>query len=340
MSLFEYLAGQGHECHLLCHPGSPLQQKAEKARFRTLPIKMRNESDPRPAPLFRALVRREGYDIVHFHTKRAHALCFWLGRRRFLPRTVVTRRMDYPLARSWYNRYLYSRKTDGVVAISRKIAEVLVQAGVAREKIRVIYSGVDARKFGASPFRHWNDRAPVVGTVAALFQRKGHRFLLEAAARLNQGGMRAEYLFAGEGPERNALQRQAIELGLGSQVSFEGFVSDIAGFLARIDIFALPSLYEGLGVAVLEAMAAGKPIVASEVGGIPELIDHGATGLLVPAGEPEALAKALAGLVREPERAERLGAAARKKVAEEFSIEQMARKNEAFYYELLSHDQG
>jgi glycosyltransferase involved in cell wall biosynthesis len=340
LSLAEYLLGQGHDCHLLCHSGGPLDCKAQEKGCKTLGLKIRNEFDPRPVVLFRGLLRRERYDIVHFHTKRAHALSLWLGRPAAISKSVVTRRMDYPLTRNWYNRYIYNRKTDGVIAISRRIADVLIEAGVSKQKVRVIYSGIDPRPFGSKAFRRWGERTPVIGTVAALFERKGHRFLLEGAARLQKRGFKLRYRFAGEGPEMAELRKQTVELGLEPQVSFEGFVSDVAAFLNQVDIFVLPSLYEGLGVAILEAMAAGKPIVASRVGGIPELIQHLATGLLVPPGDSEALAQAISRLVSEQDLAENLATRAREKVREEFTIEQMGRKNEAFYYELLQHERG
>ena len=340
LSLLEYLFDRGHECHLLSHPGGPLDRKAQGKGFKILPIKMRNEFDPRSALFFRGLVQREHYDIIHFHTKRAHALSIWLGRRELFAKTIVTRRMDYPLARNWYNQYLYNRKTDGVVAISGRIAEILIQAGVRKDKIRVIYSGIDPQSFGSSSFRGWGERAPVIGTVAVLFKRKGHRFLLEAAARLKERGLKLRYLFAGEGPERSELEKQAVKLGLDSEVSFQGFVADVPHFLAQVDIFVLPSLYEGLGVAVLEAMAAGKPIVACEVGGIPELIQHHDTGLLVPPADSAALAEAISTLAAQPNLADKIGRKAWEKVRGEFTIEQMGRQNESFYYELLSHGQG
>ena len=340
LSLLEYLLDRGHECHLLSHPGGPLDQKARGKGFKTFPIKMRNEFDPRPAFFFRGLVRRERYDIVHFHTKRAHALSIWLGCRRPAPRTIVTRRMDYPLARNWYNQYLYNRKTDGVVAISEKIAEILIQAGIRKDKIRVIYSGIDPQSFGSRSFQRWDGRAPVIGTVAVLFKRKGHRFLLEAAAKLKDRGVKLRYLFAGEGPERPELEKQALKLGLGSEVSFQGFVPDVPHFLSQIDIFVLPSLYEGLGVAVLEAMAAGKPIVACQAGGIPELIQHQQTGLLVPPGDSAALAAAIFALAADPDLAEKVGRKAWEKVREKFTNEEMGRKNESFYYEILSYGHG
>ena len=104
----------------------------------------------RPVPRLRRLIRDEDYDIVHFHTKRAHALSFWLSHGSPRPKYVVTRRMDYPEANTWYTRCLYNRKVDGVVAISRKISELLIEAGVKRERIRLIHSGIDPLPFEAA----------------------------------------------------------------------------------------------------------------------------------------------------------------------------------------------
>jgi glycosyltransferase involved in cell wall biosynthesis len=300
---------------------------------------MRNEFDLNPVPSFRRLVQREQYDIVHFHTKRAHALALWLGRGS-RAKTVVTRRMDYPMKRSWYNRYLYNRKTDGVVAISRRIAEILVEGGVHEDRVRVIHSGVDPDLFGSFSFPGWDGRTLTVGTVAVLVKRKGHRFLLEAAAIIKQRGFKLRYQFAGDGPEKKELEKLVAQLGLEEEVSFSGFLPDVAAFLANVDIFVLPSLYEGLGVAVLEAMAAGKPIVTSRVGGIPELIRDRECGLLVPAGRAESLADAICLLLSQESLAERMGRRAWQKVREEFTLEEMGNKNETFYYELLQHGQS
>ena len=324
---------------MLCHPDGPLWNKARARGCETLPIRMRNEFDLRPVHSFRRLVRRENYDVVHFHTKRAHALAFWLGRRSRV-KTVVTRRMDYPMKRSWYNRYLYNRKTDGVVAISQRIAEILVAGGVQEDKVRVIYSGVDPDSFGSFSFPGWDGRTLTVGTVAVLAKRKGHRFLLEAAALIKQRGFKLRYQFAGDGPEKKELEKLVAQLGLEEEVSFPGFLPDVAAFLANVDIFVLPSLYEGLGVAVLEAMAAGKPIVSSRVGGIPELIRHRESGLLVAAGSAESLADAISLLLSQESLAESMGRRAWQKVREEFTVEQMGKNNETFYYELLQHGQS
>src|SRR5207342_2232687 len=109
---------------------------------RAIPLVVRNDLDLRPVPRLRRLIRDGAYDIVHLHTKRAHALSLWLSHRFPTPKYVVTRRMDYPEAHTSYTRYLYNRKVDGVVAISQKISALLIAAGVERERIRLIYTGI------------------------------------------------------------------------------------------------------------------------------------------------------------------------------------------------------
>jgi glycosyltransferase involved in cell wall biosynthesis len=332
LGLVEHLGRKGHYNALLGSPGSALLAAAERRGIETLAARMRNELDPAGVFFLRGLLRSERYDIVHFHTKRAHALALWLGRSTNGCKRVVTRRMDYAVKRGWYTSYLYNRCTDGVVAISHAIGELLERAGVEPRKIRVIHSGIDPAPFAAAAASRSLPR--VVGTTAALVERKGQRYLLEAAALLERRGVRLEYRFAGQGPERAALERHAARLGLGDRVRFVGFVGDIAGFLESVDIFVLPSLYEGLGVAILEAMAAARPVVATRVGGIPEIVEDGATGLLVAPRDAGQLADAIARLAGEEGLARRMGEAGRERVRERFTIERMAQENETFYYEL------
>jgi glycosyltransferase involved in cell wall biosynthesis len=243
--------------------------------------------------------------------------------------------MDYPLKKSWHHHYLYNRQVDGIVAISEKIADILAEGGVRKQKIRVIYSGVDPAPFAEARKAVYGSEVPVIGTVAVLEERKGHRYLLEAAAHLKRQGHRLTYRFAGEGSRREELQGLVRELGLQEEVSFLGFVSDIPSFLASIDLLVLPSLYEGLGVSVLEAMAAGRAVVASRVGGLPELIEDSITGLLVPPKDSSALARAIAALVFQRSRMKEMGEKAWKRVEQNFTMERMAKQNEEYYYELL-----
>jgi len=334
--LLKYLAARGHRNELSAHPNGPLFAKCRELEIPRYPIDIRNDLDLRCIPALRRLIRSSGYHIVHFHTKRAHALSLWLARTWPMPKYVVTRRMDYPERRNWYTSYLYNRRVDGVVAISRGIADSLVAAGVDVGKVRVIPSGVDPRRFTASPIapRPANG-AIVVGSIGVLEERKGHRFLLEAAAALKRQGLKLKYYVAGEGTLREHLERDAARLGLNDEVRFWGFVDDPAAFLAEIDLFVMPSLFEGLGVAALEAMSASKPVIASRVGGLAESVLDGVTGILVAPGDGAALAAAIAKLVREPSLAAEMGSRGRARVLEHFTLEQMAWRNEAYYHELL-----
>lgn len=334
IALLDYLSSWGHLNHLLCHPGGLLSNRAKKMAITIFPILILNDLDLRPIPFLRRLIRREAYDVVHFHTKRAHALSLYLEHVGPEMRFVVTRRMDYPIRQKWYNRYLYNRCVDGVIAISQKIADVLVEGGIEREKIRVIHTGIDPEPFQKATTIKSNNPVPVIGTMAILEERKGHQYLLEAAALLKQKGYQLEYRFAGEGSQRKCLQNLAKDLGLKEEVTFEGFVSDIPKFLSRIDVFVLPSFNEGMGVAILEAMAAAKPVVGTSAGGIPELVADGVTGLLVPPRNAQALASAISRLLSDKDLLTTMGVRGCQRVQTHFTMEQTAKKIDHYYHEL------
>jgi glycosyltransferase involved in cell wall biosynthesis len=334
--LLTYLCRKGHRNDLLTHPGGRLFEQIGSLGVKRLSLVARNDLDLRPVPSLRRLIRSEQYDIVHFHTKRAHTLSLWLPRGPQCPKYVVTRRMDYPESKSWYTRYLYNHRVDGVVAISRVIMELLAEAGVRRDRIRLIHSGIDPERFVCrAAAAAVTERETVVGIVAALEERKGHRYLFEAAARLKGRGHRIRYMIAGDGPARRELKEQVKALSLADEVRFCGFISDAPAFLSQIDIFILPSLYEGLGVAVLEAMAAGKPVIASRVGGLPELVADGETGLLVAPKNVEGIVEAIARLADDRSLAREMGKKGAVLARASFSLENMAAQNEAFYYELI-----
>jgi glycosyltransferase involved in cell wall biosynthesis len=335
--LLNYLSGRGHHNVLLAHPNGALFERCRQLNLKTHPFSMRNDLDLRPVPALRSLIHSEDFDIVHLHTKRAHALSLWLPRAKTRPKYVVTRRMDYPERRGWYSHWLYNKRVDGVVAISQAIGDLLVQAGVNRSNIRRISSGVDPERFKDDCSRRdGSNRVKTIGCIAGFEARKGQRFLLEAAASLKAQGFKLQYQLAGDGPLRTELENHAMRLGLRDEVSFLGFVADTPAFLADIDLFVMPSLFEGLGVAVLEAMAVGKPVIATRVGGLAESVIDGVTGILVPASDGTALASAIAKLARAPTLAAEMGRCGRARVLQHFTLDHMARQNESYYYELLS----
>jgi glycosyltransferase involved in cell wall biosynthesis len=336
LGLLKHLAARGHHTDVLAHPNGLLFARCRALEIKPRPLVMRNDLDVRCVVPLRRLIRAMSYDIVHFHTKRAHALALWLPRGKQRPKYLVTRRMDYLEARSWYTNLLYNHRVDGVVAISQAIGDVLLGAGVDRERIRVISSGIDCRNFESTGKRRSHAHEPViVGCLARLEERKGHQYLLEAAAILKADGLKIRYKIGGDGPLRTGLEAQAKRLNIGDDVQFMGFVADAADFFAGTDICVMPSLYEGLGVAALEAMAAGRAVVASRVGGLAEAVIDGINGFLIEPRDARALAAAIAKLARSPSVAESMGNHGRERVRQHFSLDHMAGANEAYYYELL-----
>jgi len=333
LALVSVLAARGHASTVAAHPAGPLALAAAAAGARIIPLGIANHFDVRAALVLRRLA--PGFDVVHFHTARAHALAP-LSRGRGA-RLVVTRRMDYVPAGGPYVRFLYNRSVDAVIAISEGVRTALIRVGVRAERIRVVPSGIDARALAAPPAaraavrREWGlgDDEVAVVALGALEVRKGHAVLLAAAAGLASAAPRLRYVFCGEGRQAKALAGAAAALD--GVVEMVGFRRDVAACLAAADIVALPSLQEGLGVAALEAMAAGRPVVASRVGGLAEAVVHEETGLLVPPGDPTALAAALARLARDPDLRARLGVAGHARVLARYTATRMAEGTLACY---------
>jgi glycosyltransferase involved in cell wall biosynthesis len=332
VALVQELGARGHASTVAAHPAGPLGPAAAAAGARVVPLPIANHLDVRAALALRRLA--PGFDVVHFHTARAHALAP-LSRGRGA-RLVVTRRMDYVPAGGPWARFLYNRAVDAVIAISEGVRAALLRAGVRAERIRVVPSGIDAHAFSAPPEarasvrREWGlgDDEVAVVVMGALEARKGHGVLLAAAAALASAEPRLRYVFCGEGREAKALAAAA---GLGGAALMVGFRRDVAACLAAADIVALPSLQEGLGVAALEAMAAGRPVVASRVGGLGEAVVHEETGLLVAPGDPTVLAAALARLAGDPGLRARLGAGGRARVLAHYTAARMAEGTLACY---------
>jgi glycosyltransferase involved in cell wall biosynthesis len=333
--LLSFLVSKGHSNDILTHPAGQLYAEVAKLKVGRFPLSARNDLDLRAVCSIRRRIKERNYDIVHLHTKRAHALSLWLNRGKKLPKYVVTRRMDYVEKNNWYTRCLYNRRVDGVVAISQNILDGLVNAGVERRKIRLIYSGIDHTRFVTCDRTDSRKDNVTVGCLAVLESRKGIGFLLDAAWHLQSQGVRVNWLIGGTGSRREELQNKASALGLAESVTFLGFVAKPEEFLRHVDIFVMPSLFEGLGVAALEAMAAGKPIVATKVGGLAESVVDGQTGLLVVPANGKAIADAIGKLVAEPEVAREMGVRGRQRVVENFTMTRMAAQNEAYYYDLL-----
>jgi glycosyltransferase involved in cell wall biosynthesis len=182
--------------------------------------------------------------------------------------------------------------------------------------------------------------AKTIGVVARLIAYKGHRFFLQACQEIKRRHPRATFLLIGDGPEAGSLAALSRQLGLQEAVRFLGTRSDIPQLLSLLDVVALPSLEEGFPNVVLEAMAAGKPVVATRVGGTPEAVIHRETGLLVPPKDPRALADAILEVLDDPQRANAMGQAGCERVRKAFDLSRMVQEIEALYEELIAAHGG
>jgi len=312
-------------------------------------------SDEEAVAAVAAHLAAQDADVVHNHMYRAEVVgtqAAWAlaaaGRRRpFVIGTVHSSRI-----RSEEDRDLLRRLTprmDHLVAVSRAIVRKLEDEGRVGAPISLIYNGVDLARYNeqaacptlldeyAIP-----EGAPIVGVVARLEPEKGHPTLLEAWPAVLAAVPNAHLLMVGEGSQRELLEAQAASLGLldGTRpsVTFTGRRDDVPAVTTALDVAVLPSYREAQGLSILEAMALSRPVVASAVGGIPEMIDDGRTGLLVPPRDPGALATSIVRLLEDPVLAGRLGRAGHDLVHERFCVEQMVRAVEAIYDDAVADE--
>lgn len=237
-----------------------------------------------------------------------------------------------------------ARMTDKIIALTESEKRDYLSFQIADEgQLAVIHSGVELRKFKGLLLEEKQQlkkelgipqNALVVGTAGRLVTVKGPQFLMEAAQLVISSHPQTIFVFSGGGPLRPHLEKKALETGIQDHVLFLGWRKDVARIMAIYDVFVLPSLNEGMGRALVEAMALGKPIVASNTGGIPDLVTHGENGFLVPPANPKELAKYIRILVDDEEKREKMGRAG-KEIAVSFSSDEMIQKIDNLYTELL-----
>ena len=296
-------------------------------------------------------LKKEEPEIVHGLLFHAYILGTFAAKIARVPIVITSRRslghFKAGKPHSLLAERLVNRMTDLIIANSEAVKQDVVrQEKVEPSKVRVVYNGIDPSLYDvpADPALRASlgipEEAKVVGVIANLIHYKGHCFLLQAWQTVKQKIPGARLLLIGDGPLRGELEALVKELHLEEEVLFLGSRQDIPQLLALMDVAVLPSLEEGFPNAVLEAMAAGKPVVATNVGGVPEAIIHEETGFLVPPKDPKALADAIIRVLSDPELAMNMGKAGRDRVIREFSLDRMVRSIEQVYEELTQAKLG
>jgi glycosyltransferase involved in cell wall biosynthesis len=231
---------------------------------------------------------------------------------------------------------LLSSRFDIVTAVSNSIHPFIRKdRGQHKDKIRTVYYGVDLEKYSTDEIKR-NSQNIVFGSVARLVHQKGHTFLLEAIATVKSKYPNARWKFVGDGYKREELEQQADSLQIADVVEFKGSQANVVEQLATFDVFVLPSLWEGFPNVLLEAMAAGLPVIATSVEGTVELVLEEQTGLLVPKEDSHALALSMDKLLSQPELISQYGTAGQKRVKDHFSLQKQIMEFEQLYEELLT----
>ena len=338
------LRARGVELMLVCPPDSGLSRRAHEQGFAVAEVAMPRSLDPLVVFRIAAVMRRFRPDVVNTHSGRDTILA-GLAARLVRPRPLVvrTRHLILPIT----SRATYSWLPDHVVTVSVAVRENLITAGVPPQRITAITTGVDCRRFdpaivapGLRKELNLADDAFVVGMVAILRMKKGHQDLLDAAVDVVKAIPQAIFVIAGDGPQRENTERGIAERGLQAHVRLLGLRRDIPEVLRSLDLFVLPTHEEAFGTSYLEAQAMGLPVIATRVGGVPEAVHEGVTGLLVPAKDPQALAAAIIELGRDPLRRHAMSAAGRPWVQAEHTTERMAERMIALYEALLRERAG
>ncbi len=339
--LVQELKKKGFEVFFVVQPQSPLEGKAREAGIAVVPLGMKGEADLLASIKLAIFMKKKRCQLAHFHD--AHSLtiglraCSWAR----VPIVVAHRRVDFPIGRHLLSRRKYGQKIDAIIAISEGVKKVLVEGKVPAEKITVIPSGIDFSIFDEVKDRNFlrrefgfADDDFLVGIVAALEDHKGHKYLFQATKIIREHSAKIKLIVVGTGSLRLELESQVQQLGIEDIVFFLGFREDVPRILASLDLFVLSSHLEGLGSSLLDAMASGLPVVATRTGGIPEIVHHGETGLLVPPKDPDALAKAIIELYHDQDLANYLAEKGREYVRRHFSAEAMAERIVDLYFKL------
>jgi glycosyltransferase involved in cell wall biosynthesis len=331
----------GHQTALVAHPDGELKRRAAEG-LDLIPLAPRTEMDLSAAWKLARVIKRLQPDVIHAHDPHGvamAALARSLGAASLgpkMPALVAARRVDFHLKSNAFSRWKY-RQVDCFIAASEAIRHMLVADGIPDDRAVTVHEGIDLDHVLSVPRVNVHEtfwlphQAPVIGNIAALVPHKGQRHLIDAAHEVVQTVPDARVLIFGEGELREPLERQVRDYHLEKHVLLPGFRTDVLGCLKDVDLFVMSSVTEGLGTSLLDAMACARPIVATNAGGIPEVVEDGVTGMLVPPRDHHRLASAIVELLKNPDLRDRFGRAGFERLQQRFTLERMVNATAEVY---------
>lgn len=344
------LIRRGHRVKVVCQPGSGLAERCKREGVDTIELRIRAKLDPIAIFTLWRLMKREGIDVVNTHSSADSWVAGLAAKLSGVPVLVRTRHLSLPISTSIFN-FIY-RFPDVIITTAEAIKEQMVRANrFPPKRVVSIPTGVDLERFKPGDYSSEEKealkdglgikgRVPIISSIAVLRSWKGHRYLLEAIPDIIKVFPKAVFLLVGEGPQGKDIEERVKRLGLGDYVVLTGHREDIPEILNTTDIFVLASTkYEGIPQVVLQAMAVRTPVVATDVGGIGEVVKDGVTGFLVEPCNPKALAEGILNILHEPGEARRLTEKGRQLVERGYGLETMVERVEGLYRGLLAKRQ-
>ena len=337
------LRALGHRAVLVAHPQGELIARMSEG-LDLVPLAPRSEIDLAAAWRLSRVIKQMRPGVVHAHDPHgvamaATAISIASPERR--PALVASRRIEFRIARNSFSRWKYSQ-VDRFLAISRAVRDRLVADGIPAARVEIVHEGVDVERIAGNVHAalFLPVQAPVVGSVGALVAQKAQHTLIDAAAIVVKQVPDVRFVILGEGELRPALEDRVRHLHLERHVFLAGFRPDVHELMKDFDVFALSSIQEGMCTSLVDAMAAGKPAVATAVGGVPEVLADRETGFLVDAHDEKAMAERIVRLLKDEALRRRMGEAGLARARQLFTVERMVAETAAAYERLAGRSRA
>ena len=324
---------------VLCPQGSVLAERMMEVSVPVATFEKRGPFDFELARKIFRLSKGKPFDIIHCHDSHAHSAAVVAAAHYGVKSPIIiSRRVDFPVSSNPLSRWKYNHPSiRRIICVSKTISDITAPAIKDVSKLAVVHSGIDLHKYdqhsGARKLISelgLNEKTKIVGNLSALADHKDYPTFIRTAARVIAIDPSVHFIIAGKGKEEKRIAKMINDLKLHANVHMLGFREDIVEVMQSLDIFLITSVTEGLGTIVLEAFAAGVPVVATRAGGIPEMVEDGVTGLLAPIGDADALAAATMRILNDPELGKQLANNASQRV-QEFSYQATAEKTLMIY---------
>lgn len=342
LTVMKELAGRGYKVTLICKPEAEIIKQANEAGIDVLPIRIAGDFDPFTiSQLIKIYIKRK-IDIVIANVGKDIRLAG--SAAKFVPRisVIALHQVDREIKNNLRYRITYNSLADLIIVNSLATKNTLLKCApwLLNEKIKVVYHGIDYEKYSERNITDLRNQLGlsqqdlIIGFVGRLSVQKGIKYLLDAFRLVTEKFKNVHLVIAGTGELEGMVKEFTKRFNLENRIHLLGFRKDIPDLMRTFDIFLLPSLWEGFGIVLIEAMAAGKPVVATNASSIPEVVEDGRSGILVPPENAKAISEALAKLISEPELRIKFGGEGLKIVKEKFTIDRMINDYENFFYEL------